>query len=523
MHPVRLVARSTPDTLDTGATAWGLGIPPRVLVLWLMLGLAAVRLSLAALHPSFLGVDGGAYLLGMFQYIGGPEQTGIERPPLAPGFLLVPTTWLFGVTPLGFNLYAALGSLVIFPPFYLLARRVLGPTWAILAVVALSLDWEQWVLLVTGVVPVLGFGGICLALWAMVGLAEDGERDNVGVAGRDWIHAIALLISIVLIALSNQTSTALALVSLGVAWLVLPRKPFIGFILALGGLIAIGMAWPWYERVLPGSDQVAYQGPLFYLPGIGESRWYQAGIVLGFLAWGWWKVKGEKPPAIRALTALIVAHSLLSLVWSSDEAVMNLLFRSGIWQMVPFWIVAVWLVREAFQGRPWLPWALGIGIVLASVGTAYIWSHQPSKSMHMSADVLAATRALELDEVERIGSNGESRANWIAAVTGKPVVWVQPVPPSPRYVDAERMARCDLGWLAGCATGFVSHWIIDRTDMGIPTRINTAPNPSSPWEQVGKDAPWLKLEWEQGNVEIWASRLPGSGSGGALSVPQEAG
>ena len=412
MLPVRSVARSTRDTLDTGSTAWGLGIPPRVLLVLFLLGLAAVRLSLAVLHPTFMGVDGGAYLLGMFQYIGGPEQTGIERPPLAPGFLLVPTTWLFGVTPLGFNLYAALGSLAIFPPFYLLARRVLGPTWAVLAVVALSLDWEQWVLLVTGVVPVLGFGGICLALWAMVGMAEDDKRDDVDAIGSQWVHGIVLLFSIPLIALSSQTSAALALVSLGVAWVVLPGKARTGFVLGLGGLTAIGMAWPWYEGVLPGSDQVAYQGPLFFLPGIGESRWYQACIVLGFLAWGWWKVKGEKPPAIRALTALIVAHSLLSLVWSSDEAVMNLLFRSGIWQSVPFWIVAVWFVREAFQGRSWLPWALGVGVCMAAIGTAYIWSHQPARSMHMSPDVLAATRALDLGDVERIGSNGESRANW---------------------------------------------------------------------------------------------------------------
>ena len=73
------------------------------------------------------------------------------------------------------------------------------------------------------------------------------------------------------------------------------------------------------------------------------------------------------------------------------------------------------------------------------------------------------------------------------------------------YVEQEHQARCELGWLQGCAVGFVSHWIIDRMDrQQVPAPIESAPDPGAPWSDLGLHAPWLELVFTSGDVEVWA-------------------
>jgi hypothetical protein len=205
------------------------------------------------------------------------------------------------------------------------------------------------------------------------------------------------------------------------------------------------------------------------------------------------------------LAAIVVAHTLLSLVWSNDEAVMNILFRSALWVTVPMWLIAIWI----FQQLPWSQLTKGIvvgaTILLATAGGIVIYQAQFHYSTYMSDDVLAAATFLKgAANVQRIGTNAESRAYWLSAYTGIPVAWVQPKPPAPAYAEATQLAECDLGWQADCATGYVSHWVIDKTHrQQFPVAIDRAPNPRDPWSQMGHDAPWLTLLWTRGNVEIW--------------------
>lgn len=469
------------------------------LAAWLAL-IAGARLVLALTHDTFLGIDGGAYLLGAFQYIGGPEQSGFLRPPLAPGYILGAFVQLWGVTPFAYNLYAALFSLPLFPAFYLLARRVVGAKWGALATVFLTLDWEQWVLFVTGVVPVLGFAGICIALWAMVSLSEERHEGRAKAA---------LILSLPLIALSNQTSAGLALISLPLAWLMLPNKRSVAVWLGLGGLMAVAVAWPWYLHVLPGSAKVAYPGALFYLPPVYESVWYQATLVMAITGIGW-KLGAFSTPALRAIAAVTVGHTLVSLVWSNDEAVMNILFRSNIWALVPFWIVLAATVQRVLpllQKR--LVLAVGVSYaVLAVGGVLYVYPNQFRYSEHLSAEVMDAVASVDPSTVTRWGTNGESRAYWLTAVTGKPAVWVQSAPPQPAYAEQRRLAECELGWQDGCTpTGYVSHWIIDSTKrQGVTALVPNAPNPANPWVDIGEAAPWLENKREIGNVSLWLNR-----------------
>ena len=475
--------------------------PGLLLAVWLM-AVAGARLYLALSHDTFLGIDGGAYLLGMYQFWGnGPEQAGFDRPPLAPGYLLVPFVWAFGVSPLGYNLYAALGSMVLWPFFWLLARRILPVQWAVLATVLLSLDWEQWIMFVTGVVPVFGFSGLCVALWAMLSIAEGPQLRG---------PKLALILAIPLIALLNQTSAGLALLSLSAAWLALPNKRIIGGWLAAGGALALLVALPWYQGVLPGGERVAVPGQLFFLVPLTEYQWLQAAMVavtlLGIEAL--WRRAERRPLGIKMLVYVVAAHVSVLLVWSSDEALQNILFRGGIWLMAPLWVLVAWAASQLLPGfKTWFSGAVVAAALLSgAAGAAWLYQQQEVYSTHMSRDVLDAVQALDMDTVTRIGTNGESRAYWLSAVTGKPVAWLQQAPPQPAYVEQELQARCELGWLPNCAAGFVSHWIVDRTDrQQAPAPILVAPNPQNPWSQIGQDAPWLELVWQQGQVEVWES------------------
>ena len=466
--------------------------PGNVLVCWLA-SIAGVRLVLALSHPTFLGIDGGAYLLGMFQFwAAGPEQAGFARPPLAPGYFLVPFVSAFGLTPLAYNLYAAVFSMALWPAVWILARRILSPWWAVGAVVLVSLDWEQWVMFVTGVVPVVGFAGLTMALWAMI---ANKPR---------W-----LLLIIPFIALTNQTSAGLGVITLAAAWIALPHKKQLAIYLLAGGLLALAIGWPWYAPVLPGQDKVAVPGGTFYMTPFSEYQWYEGvGILLLLLAVNkLWDRAGAIRPELTALCYVVAAHTALLLIWSRDETIQNVLFRGGIWVMVPIWILVAWLGSEvAKEVRPWIGKALvAISLLVGIAGSAFVYGQQDLYSDHMSKDVLAALESINPETITRIGTNGESRAYWLSAISGNPVVWVQPAPPQPAYVEQEHQARCELGWLQGCAVGFVSHWIIDRMDrQQVPAPIESAPDPGAPWSDLGLHAPWLELVFTSGDVEVWA-------------------
>jgi hypothetical protein len=297
-----------------------------------------------------------------------------------------------------------------------------------------------------------------------------------------------------------------------VAWAALPDKRRAGIYLAAGGLLAIAVAFPWYIHVLPGADKVSAPGPLFYLPPLYQFQWWQFLMFapVAIVAFVVVKKRRDANVGLKVVLWVTSAHLLASLVWSNDEAIMNILFRSAIWVTLPLWIILVWLVA---QWRPpqvaYKIGAMSILVSLAALGAGWVYQDQFKYSEHISPDVLAAVRQLDLDKVTRIGTNGESRAYWLSVVTSKPVVWVQPARPAPAYQAAEELARCELGWLPDCATGFVSHWIIDKTvRQQMPVSITFAPNPTEPWAQLGKDAPWLEKVWFQGEAEVWATMFP---------------
>ncbi len=381
-------------------------------MIWLIvLAALALRLAITLGHDGFLGVDGGAYLLSRNAVLGDePTGAGFPRPPLAPGWLLVPFTELFG-DDIGYKLWSVAASLLPVLPVYLLARRLEhghSPALALFAAGFLSLDLLHAEMLVTGALPLIGFALLGMCWWAMGRLAERWSWRDAGVLAGclgliPWVNqttaGLALItIPVYLAALiwysrgavrltgtrsdrledSGRTFRRLSSPSLSRAALssrasetatrrahnpenrvqlpgpqpnkTRPAIPEIARIappLLLGGAIALG-ALPWYMQVLPVTGLLNYPGPFIYLTHVYDSAWWQLLLAwpLG-IAMAW---KGPKDaPWFRALGVLTCLLGTLLVFLSTDETIINVFYRSRYLLALPFYVGISWVVW------PWLP------------------------------------------------------------------------------------------------------------------------------------------------------------------------
>ncbi len=474
--------------------------PGRTLMVFLC-AIMGVRLGLALTYQGYLGVDGGAYILGAQQLLSqGVDDVHFARPPLAPGWLLVPLTELIGGTT-GYNVYAAIFSMSMFPGVYLLARSLVGPRWGALATGALALDWRMWELFVTGVVPVTAFGFLALALWGLIGISR-GRMYNK-------LYILAIVAGLPLVAFTNQTTLGLAVVTLGVAWLTLPNKLGTARVLMLAGAVTL-VALPWYIDVLPGTARVHYPGPLVYLHPAWSAQWHQSAVGLGIAAILW---RTTRAAPLRALAAVVAAHSALNVFLSFDEAVLNVMFRSGHWMQIPGWIALAAVLRQAAPRAPHdlprylLPIGIAAFLALGAYGAQDQFYGQAYYSDMAGPKVLRALEVLDLEDVGRIGTNAESRALYIAAVTGKPVSWLQSALPSEHYRAQEEATRCEIGWLEGCRTGYITHFLVDEWNR--QQNANLARYPVD-WEDPWDFSSVLHMNalYREGSVVLYEVQAP---------------
>lgn len=483
--------------------------PNRMFLLW-FLAVLFTRIGLNATYDGYLGVDGGAYWLGLHRFVSEPGpylDASWPRPPLAPGFLLWPFQQVFG-NMLGFNLYQAVFATSIIPPFYLLARRLLPAWWAVAATVGISLDWPLAEMAVTGVVPITGFGAMCLALWGLINISDDRHPFH-------WPSWLAVIIGIPLIAHTNQTALGISLVVFPLTWLLLRRKRDTLTALIGGGLVAL-TALPWYLEVLPGSPRVNYPGSLVGFHFWWESQWYQLAFSLP-LAVMVWRSSAWRPARLIAL--LVGVHAVLQVFISSDETLMNIFYRSSYWISIPWWLGAAWLGSRyqwrwlARVGRRTLYAAGALALAVGIYGAQDQFYGQAYYSNLAGPDVLTLLERIP-DDGTIIGTNAESRGYWIAAITKRPVMWVQPALPNGYFASVEVQGRCELGWTDCDERGHVGWWLIETAQtQQIKALILDAPNPENAWNEIGEHAPWLELVAQEGTVQLWRYSLTGLGAG----------
>ena len=483
--------------------------PLQFLVLW-ALAIAGVRLAFVVtytlINGGFNGVDEGAYLLGLQALTGENPYAGdihFTRAPLAPGWLLWPAVQAFGIV-WGSNLYSWASSLPAIGAFYILARSLFPTRWALAASMLFSLDWLQAELLVTGTAPLMGTAFVMVV---MAGMVRVHSR----------LGKVMVVMGLPIIAYTNQTSLALAAVTLPVFWLALQDKRTLAVWCGLGALLTL-TALPWYWEVLPGTGRVSYPGAFIYLSPSWSAHWHfaAAGVGLGVLAlW-----RGDNSPQLRGISVALVIHSVLQVFLSHDEAFMNLFFRSTAWMMPLWWLTAVSLAKTrgvevvgwvqhqlGAPDRPsWAPWRVAFVALLGFglFGVAMQYKAQAYYSELAGGPVLDAIGQIDLSTAGRIGTNAESRAFYIAAVTQHPVVWTQSALPAAAYWDEELALKCEIGWVKGCdRTGYISHFLIDEHNrqMDGARALYRSPDPQDPWDF--SDMPWMREVYRQGSVVLY--------------------
>jgi hypothetical protein len=494
-----------------------------------------LRLVFVLTHDNYLGVDGGAYLLGRNAVLGDePTGAGFPRPPLAPGWQLVPFTELLG-DDIGFKLWSALAAMTPIIATYVLAGLFLGPLSRLTATAFVAFDPLHSEMMVTGALPLEGFALIMIGIWAFVMLDR-----NEG----DWPHAVILVAVVPLTLFVNQTSGGLIAIILpfwGLAvlmfrWLevkgsVIPWywsfcTPFLRiqhWLLAIGGLLALS-ALPWYLEVAPNSEILHYPGPWLYLADFSDGAWFLlfVGAPLGaFLI-----TKGSRE--IKAMGGLILLLAGMGLWWSTDEMIINIFYRSK-YLLTPFlYIGAAWTVAYALQAvrecpdmecppaggllfhRPATLTALVLVPLLGAWVFASNWSfnNQADYSDMVTVETAAALDLIQGDS-EGIVSNAFTMSLWVAALNKVPSPHVWTWEPPRAYVDTDRDVRCVLGWVEGCLPEAsavrlgVSHVLIDER---FPFYNERAPgNYGAPPDQWGvtASAPWLDLVYDEGTTRMW--------------------
>lgn len=501
----------------------------------------ALRLLLTLTHDGLLGVDVGAYLLSKNAVLGN-EPTGADfpRPPLAPGWLLVPFTGLLGDDN-GYKVWGALFSMVPAVPVFLLTRRYVGDWPAVFAVGFLAVDLAHAEMIVTGALPLIGFGLLGLAWWAVAGLAESWDRKKV----------LVLVAVVGLLPYVNQTSTGLAAITLPVfiAALALYNKDIRGTLkrtappLAAGAVLGAGAA-PWYLGVAPGSGLVHYPGPWLFLAS-DPSVWMQ--FFVAFPLGLWLAVRSTGPPVVRSLGVVIVVLAL-GMVWlSTDETIINLTYRSRYLLALPFYVCISWVVFGRwipfFFGRDitvceWcndprfdadkhcpycgdsgyferlLPAYLTPVIVVIGILMAELYAYSFNGQAGYSDMVRPATAdALELLLAEAPGegiiTNTFSMALAVSALNGVHSPHTSTREPPADYAETDQLVRCVLGWVPGCDPGQASQvlgigyvLVDERFPFPGPRSLAVYGAPEDPWRVTG-EAPWLELVYAADTTKLW--------------------
>lgn len=473
----------------------------------------ALRLGLTLTHPGHLGVDGGAYIVGLAATLGNDDTgVGFPRPPLAPGLTLWPFIELFGIDA-GYKIWSSFASMAPILPVYLLAKRIHVKRHKNALVVGtvgfLSLDLLHGEMLVTGALPLLAFGFLGTAWWAMGRLAEE----------RNWPDTFILAGCLFIIPFVNQTAAGIAVVTipaylLALCWAHNDLGPLRGNIIGMviGGLAAL-TALPWYLQVLPVSGMLNYPGPFIFVTHPFDSAWWQF-----LLAWpiGIYIFKAAKEEWLRALGVLVCLLGTLLIFLSTDETVINVFYRSRYLLCMPLYICLAWIVwKKWLPALKWPGYAPVAAVVAVSVMfTGYVWQFN-NQARYSDMATPATTRALDqiaaLDSESAIISNSFTLSLWIAALNKVPSPNTWTWTPPPTFVESDRHVRCLFGWVPDCDPHRSQSFLNARyilIDERFPyynaraTGIYGAPDDPRIWEKTA-DTPWLKEIFHDGDTLVW--------------------
>lgn len=488
--------------------------------------LLSLRLFLAFTHAPYLGIDGGAYVLSALD-VQSQNQTsvGFSRPPLAPGWGLVPFIWAFGVDD-GYKLWTVAFSVLPLLPVYLLTRTLVNKSAAIFALAFMSVDMMQMEMMVTGSLPLIGFAFIGLAIWAIFKMTHEWFR---------WRYWLTLVASVAILPYVNQTAAGIGAIILPLTviccWIfskkqlgevgsgpkrvnlivfVLPAA-FLGFLIGLGSL-------PWYLANAPGNAELRFPGPILQFV-----HWLDPALLLQFplvCVLIYYLRKETTDYRMRTIGVLLGVLGVMILFLSWDEALINILYRSRYFLAVLVYPAIAFLLCRTFPLLPSFRQEWATILPMTACWLALLWGQVVVFNLQTGFKDMVypeTVRALEIAKAEHpdkaIISNAYSLSHWIAAINQveSPNTWS--VEPSPYYKKSDYRVRCVLGWVADCdaqaATRALNAGYI-LIDEKFPDNIGSPPVYGAPtedeWANLA-DVPWLRLKFAQGSVKLWEIRF----------------
>ena len=478
----------------------------------------ALRFVLVLTHDNYLGVDGGAYLNSALDVLGrGSYSPDFTRPPLSPGWLLVPFVEVWGQD-IGYKIWQAVASLAPLPAVYLLTRQFTNSGVALIAAAFVAVNLLHAEMLVTGALPLIGYGLIGVGLWAM-GRIMHGESRN--------IHAVALMAVIPALAYINMTTAGIALLAFPLFFgallyfhrtddrVILRQKATVVLFAWLIGAVLAATALPWYMDVLPGRGNLDYPGPAFYLTPFGNWGWLMLvwGLLLG--AGVLWKASDAR---LKALGILCIMFGLLSVVWSYDETIMNVTFRGRYLLIMLAHPIGAWAVFKWGKGirLRTAGWSVFTGLTVSTFLFIYAFHAQAYYSDQITTDTIPALAYLRENAPESpVIVNTFSMAWWVQAVNGVKVYNAWNTKPPERWREDDELVRRWLGWdvvrqprhdadelaLQDAQSLGVGYILVDTS---YPDRNATSlyGAPDDPWLVTAK-APWLELVYEKGHTKLW--------------------
>ena len=489
-------------------------------VAFFVITLLALRLFLTLTHENYLGIDGGAYVLSALEVQGKDiTNVGFARPPLAPGWLLVPFIHFLGID-VGYKVWTVLFSVLPLLPVYLLTRDLVNRSAAIFALAFFSVDMMQMEMMVTGSLPLIGFTFIGLSLWCIFRLTHQWSR----------LHFWLLAACVGILPYINQTAAGIGMIVLPAATIALfifvykdkgrmaagPYQCNIVFYVLpaafIGGLIALG-ALPWYLTNAPGNSELRFPGPILQMV-----HWTDPALLLQFpvvatVVYFLWRE--TKDYRVRTMAVLIGMLGVMILFLSWDEAIINILYRSRYFLALLIYPSIAWLLCRTWPLLPSLKEEWATVLPMVAVWLALLWGQVVVFSLQSELKDMVSPQTVEALEIASQGhpeksiiTNAYSLSHWVSAMNQveSPNTWT--LEPSPFYQETATQINCVLGWIDSCSPEQATK-SLDAEYILIDTRFPTQWE-HDVWGSPQRDAwatlynaQWLILRYNQSGVQLW--------------------
>lgn len=482
---------------------------------------------LAYEHGGRMGIDGGTYLISRDAALGFEHDIIMHaRPPLAPGFLLVPFTWLLG-DDLGFRIWSVAASICITAGAYYLARGMLPAGQALAVATLVAFDFWTIEQMVNGALPAIALGLLCVVLRSLLDWSL-GRASTLGL--------VAMALALGLIPYVNQSVAGISVVTLPIitaaaAWIRIRSAvplwdgtPQLAAAITFGFVCALP-SWPHYLGVAPGAATVAF-GDGISISVTSPNPVHQSLVNLftaaawGVIAWGAYAMRSH-----RGVIFMIVASTLLCvllIIDVDDEALSNIAWRSKYLLPVTAGILLVMIGMRL--PKPWRKPLLGVWCATFA-GLCMLSLYKTPAFATEEATVAGARWLSQRADATQVVADEWSLGRYTAPLLlehGRPMPVL-----TMRYIawyyglDWIPPAFREQTWRAGCWMGFASEmqvdscegsgnpppgtYVISNTEIRkwifepIDDRISAA------WERA-ESAGYVRLVWQRDDIEIYEVR-----------------